>query len=574
MDIKANRPTAAGMTTIIQGPQNSNDSSLFSRMIVRTMLEDLASLTDKKAPTEPLMEKPATIAAAISPLSPSAPLTAPPAPPPAIAAETAKSEITAAKENEKKHKKELAQKIREEEKQAKEAQKESRRAARETATLARETTQKIARTNREATINNYQQARSAYAAGGYASASELTQKVIADQFSSWLLKFKAKRLNKKAEIARQQPAKTQTIDQATSAKKETTDIPVPSAPTPPARISPIAAPPANLPTLTEAAAVAPRPIPKPPSPRPVIPDLTPMPAKTPPTLLAERPNYQRILIIGSSLTAVVLLFFFGWRIAGKKTADEPTILPPSISPIFSASLAPSISPLAPQPLIAADKQKTIELLSADTLKEILRGLTPADESAGAVTVLTVKNDQGDPITIDRVINDLGWKFFNEPIQNCETAEICLTAKNLREFFSAAEFSFLFYSQNNASGDDFSPFTANLASNENRWGLIIKLPAGGASSTLPTIQLMNALKDLEIFLPAELSSLLPTGTVIPPNPIFSQTIYQNTAVRYLNLPNADLTIDYAVTDQKFILTTSKESMLTIIDRLKKTASDNE
>jgi hypothetical protein len=48
--------------------------------------------------------------------------------------------------------------------------------------------------------------------------------------------------------------------------------------------------------------------------------------------------------------------------------------------------------------------------------------------------------------------------------------------------------------------------------------------------------------------------------------FQDNIYQDIAIRYLNFPNPDLTIDYALFNDKLVITTSKASMYAAIDAL--------
>lgn len=54
---------------------------------------------------------------------------------------------------------------------------------------------------------------------------------------------------------------------------------------------------------------------------------------------------------------------------------------------------------------------------------------------------------------------------------------------------------------------------------------------------------------------------------PATPNFLDNIYKEVAIRYINFPEPDLTIDYAVVDNFFVLTTSKEAIYRIIDRIK-------
>ena len=48
--------------------------------------------------------------------------------------------------------------------------------------------------------------------------------------------------------------------------------------------------------------------------------------------------------------------------------------------------------------------------------------------------------------------------------------------------------------------------------------------------------------------------------------FQDNIYKEIAIRYINFPEPDLTIDYVIVNNLFVLTTSKESIYRIIDRI--------
>lgn len=52
---------------------------------------------------------------------------------------------------------------------------------------------------------------------------------------------------------------------------------------------------------------------------------------------------------------------------------------------------------------------------------------------------------------------------------------------------------------------------------------------------------------------------------PATPDFQDNIYQEIPIRYINFPEPDLTIDYAIIKDVFILTTSRESIYRIIDK---------
>ena len=55
---------------------------------------------------------------------------------------------------------------------------------------------------------------------------------------------------------------------------------------------------------------------------------------------------------------------------------------------------------------------------------------------------------------------------------------------------------------------------------------------------------------------------------PATETFQDNIYQDVAIRYLNFPDSTLTIDYVISDDYLIITTSKESIYAVIDQLLK------
>lgn len=55
--------------------------------------------------------------------------------------------------------------------------------------------------------------------------------------------------------------------------------------------------------------------------------------------------------------------------------------------------------------------------------------------------------------------------------------------------------------------------------------------------------------------------------IPTNKNFSDSSHNGTPIRFINFPNPDISMDYALPGNLFILSTSKESLRAIIDRIK-------
>lgn len=63
-------------------------------------------------------------------------------------------------------------------------------------------------------------------------------------------------------------------------------------------------------------------------------------------------------------------------------------------------------------------------------------------------------------------------------------------------------------------------------------------------------------------------LLKDETLAPFTKEFQDNAYQDIAIRYINFPNPDLSIDYAVVGDKLVIATSRESMYAVIDALLK------
>jgi hypothetical protein len=61
----------------------------------------------------------------------------------------------------------------------------------------------------------------------------------------------------------------------------------------------------------------------------------------------------------------------------------------------------------------------------------------------------------------------------------------------------------------------------------------------------------------------------TGKKLPDKKLFLDNTYKGISIKYINLPDPSLTIDYAVAGQLLLVTTSKASMYDAIDRLQNT-----
>jgi len=663
MDIRPNRPATADAKTIVQTQKNQGESSLlFSRMAIRTMLEDLETLKEKnelaesptkKMPAEgllaakiPVIPVPLPPASLLLPKKEKNQTAAPPSSPVekilSQAQETIEEILTKktttekapntdgkeAKAKEAKAKEEAALKIKEEQQKIKEAQKEAQRLARQEekerkeeekrkkeaqradrelaekskkeAELAKKAEAELIKQKGKEEINKkLEQARLEYEAGAFEAAAELAKKILENKDLSWLLSFRVNQLLKKSAAGLRQKQIEQIkeatkIKDADNLKKLMETLPsaapippsLPEAPKTTSAPKITSAPPVNLPTLQEEANVLLEPLEK--NEKPALPSM-PLIQKTKPSpvssvgtssvlteLLSEVPEEaerqtsfeflksRRLLIIGGSLVLVLLLTGLGWWLLGREGGNSSVIFSPSASPTFSATPIPSVSEPTPKPLLTVDKQRIIELKkSQKNIEETLLTLALVQEPAGTIEALMIKNNQDKFITLDQIAQELNWEIFNTPTQSCgQQEEDCLGSKTLKDLLDMTKFSLFVFSQSSSSTGS-SPFASSTATNKGRLGLVINLKET-ASSTKD--QLLKSLKDLEALLPSEFASLFLEKATIPQNPAFSQTTYKNTSIRYLNLPSPGLAIDYAIVDQKLVLTTSKDSMLAAIDRL--------
>lgn len=107
-------------------------------------------------------------------------------------------------------------------------------------------------------------------------------------------------------------------------------------------------------------------------------------------------------------------------------------------------------------------------------------------------------------------------------------------------------------------DNYTLFSFSQAP-DNRLGLVIKLKQG--------LDLTEVLKLWESTITVDLKPLLlmqeiPTSFT----ETFQDNIYKDIAIRYMNFSQPDLSIDYAVVNDKLVITTSRENMYAAIDAL--------
>ena len=108
------------------------------------------------------------------------------------------------------------------------------------------------------------------------------------------------------------------------------------------------------------------------------------------------------------------------------------------------------------------------------------------------------------------------------------------------------------------GNNYNLFLYNNGEN-NRTGLIISIDQN--------LNLVENFKAWEETMFNDIKSLIFEDEVLEPAiKEFQDNIYNEVVIRYINLPTSDLSIDYAIIEDKLIITTSKDSMYAIIDNL--------
>lgn len=561
----------------VAGAASAGPANFFSQFVIRTMKQDLEALAHpngKVMPTEIVLKPEPSEALSKSTLP--TPVTPPPLPQAPISA------LKTAVQREQ-IKKERAE---------------------------QETAKKISRQKkeyREVIVQTYSEAKSLVATGGTQNLEQGIAKIhslLKNQKASWWLRWKTKRLLSRAQKALVAPPSFSAEKTAKKPAKiilgETTLEPIfvsPSVPksppaaktaTPPPGL-PVAPPPPptqlSRPPLTPTSTTAPptpSQVPEPPKPEKITsvapPPLPPQP--TPPSLitpdlLAPAPgstpsNQKTIALLAGALLifAAAVAGFWLWFSSGPSATPSPTA---ASSPSPSAQITPSPSvstiPVAPPPsaLFSPDKEKIIE---KTTLTQQLMQFAQTEEPAGTLIYLLFQDQQNNKfMDMSEVTQALALQFFNLalpstlppaclPPQNCPEQ-----SQQLKDEIQPDQFSFFIYSQAPLTAGLSSPF--NVSANQGRLGLVVLLKN---PSDTNAARLRLALQNLEPSMLTTLSPLLLNQKYQPSGSVFLDNIYQGVAIRYLNLPSSNLAIDWAITEDKLIIATSKESMYALIDRL--------
>lgn len=341
-------------------------------------------------------------------------------------------------------------------------------------------------------------------------------------------------------------------------------VPAPPVPVTPAPVVPVPIAPAPaIPAPTPPASPAPAPAAKP-TPPPVTPKPSTLPSSLPaPSLLTKlklalaAPSKTLFLVLGFLIVAS--LSIGGWFYWQNLIQPSPLATP---SPTLSPSPTPLISePPVPQPLFEIKTRQIIELKSGQekNLPELLALAAQADQPVGQFTQILFKiiNGQRRFLTFEELMTALKINLFEITNELRSKPTPSPAFNRLKEYLNPDRYSLFLYSQ---AQDDSSPFSSGQ--NQSRAGLTIALKDEPSAAAVKQL-----LRQLEPKMLADLTSFF-LGR--QPGPAASQNFldntYQGVAIRYLNLPFNNLTIDYAVLGDKILLTTSKESMYAAIDQL--------
>jgi len=232
----------------------------------------------------------------------------------------------------------------------------------------------------------------------------------------------------------------------------------------------------------------------------------------------KKPRKKGLFIITAIIIIVIaaLAGFFYWQ------GTKPEPLPPPPPPPSGLQI--------PEPLISVDKTQKI-LLENNSLLTLLKTEAKSVQTAQTIRRIMPINSLNSEEKEILSLNDL--------IQDLRIAVYPYVLSELKN-----NYTLVFYAQG----------TKNLL------GIIIE--------TTNPIKLNEQLRFWEKTMSEDLKNLFldeKRGEPISKN--FKDNTYKEVAIRYINFPDPNLTIDYALFGNLFILSTSKESMYEIIDKIK-------
>jgi hypothetical protein len=269
-------------------------------------------------------------------------------------------------------------------------------------------------------------------------------------------------------------------------------------------------------------------LPKPPEVKPLEP-AKPEAKPSPPPVEAKgrkKPKLIIILIIAILILAGVVAFFY-WQGKQPSSPEQPTTEEPG--PEEPQPPGPEQPELSIPFLIPANKTKILSLSPESSLLEALKTEAQLEETTGIFKRIIIlkqarTEERKEHLSLTNIFQRLGINIL--PYALAELKE---------------NYNLILYSQNGKT----------------RLGLITEIENPENLKEQLRFWEETMFNDLKNMFLGE----TPGGTATSK---FHDNIYKEIPIRYINFPEPDLTIDYAIVNNLFVLTTSKESMYRIID----------
>jgi len=225
-----------------------------------------------------------------------------------------------------------------------------------------------------------------------------------------------------------------------------------------------------------------------------------------------------LIVLGIILLVVVVLGFFYLR--GLKIESNPSPLPVDENKLQ-----------IPQSLISVDSTKTLKVENNISFLILLQDELKVEPLKTFRRIVPIKNSSVDGreevLSLSELIKELN---------------ISIDPYVFSEFKN--NYTLVLYGQEE---------------NEKRFGLIVEINNSN--------NLREQLRSWEKTMIENLYNLfLGKQPKIPANKSFTNSEHRGIPIRFINFPNPDISIDYAILNNLFILSTSKESIRAIIDRV--------
>jgi len=267
-----------------------------------------------------------------------------------------------------------------------------------------------------------------------------------------------------------------------------------------------------VPVPTPVPAIPPKPVPVPrPTTKPIIQENDGDDTEE----IVEPRRSKKLLTVLLAIIILGLVIGLGYWLLTKSKPVEPVNPPVNNEPKVSASL------------IKVDATKTFKVENNTSLIDLLINEENSNQPDKTLERIVPTKTNGNALSLSELIQEL--KLYIPPYTLAELKD---------------NYTLLVYKQGA----------------QQRMSLVIETNNPNNFATTITSWENTMPKDLqEMFLNHQPSNLNTKG--------FSNNQYRDTSIRFVNFPTPELTIDYAVSNNLFLISTSRESGYNIIDRLK-------